>query len=49
MDWQGMWSGFLQGLANFAGDLVLAALIFLGGWLLARLAARLTLLSSYTA
>ena len=42
MDWQGMWSGFLQGLANFAGDLVLAALIFLGGWLLARLAARLT-------
>ena len=42
MDWQGIWSGFLQGLANFAGDLVLAALIFLGGWLLARLAARLT-------
>ena len=42
MDCQGMWSGFLQGLANFAGDLVLAALIFLGGWLLARLAARLT-------
>ena len=42
MDWQGIWSGFLQGRATFAGALVLAARIFLGGWLLARLAARLT-------
>ncbi|MGI6256304.1 MAG: mechanosensitive ion channel family protein [Acutalibacter sp.] len=37
-----MWKGFLDGLAGFAGDLIVAVVIFLGGWLLARVAARLT-------
>ena len=43
MNWQTIWNSFLHGLAGFAGDLALAALIFL--WrmaFLARLAARLT-------
>ena len=42
MDWQAIWSNFLHGLADFAGNVVLAAVIFFGGWFLARLAARLT-------
>ena len=42
MDWQVIWSNFLHGLADFAGNVVLAAVIFFGGWFLARLAARLT-------
>ena len=42
MNWQTIWNSFLHGLAGFAGDLALAALIFFGGWFLARLAARLT-------
>ena len=42
MDWQTVWENLLRGLASFFGDLVLAALIFIVGWFLARLAARLT-------
>ena len=42
MDWQAMWNSFLDGLMAFAVDLVMAALIFFGGWLLARVAAKLT-------
>ena len=42
MDWQTVWENLLKGLASFFGDLVLAALIFIVGWFLARLAARLT-------
>jgi small conductance mechanosensitive channel len=42
MDWQTVWSNFLHGLAGFFINLVLAALIFFGGWFLARLAAKLT-------
>lgn len=42
MDWQAIWDSFLRGLANFFGDLVLAALIFLAGWFLAKLAAKVT-------
>lgn len=41
-DWQIIWSKFTQGLASFAGDFLTAALIFFGGWFLARMAARLT-------
>ena len=42
MDWQRVWENLLRGLARFFGDFVLAALIFIVGWFLARLAARLT-------
>lgn len=42
MDMRELWNTLLRGLAGFAGDLALAALIFFGGWFLARLAARLT-------
>mgnify|MGYP005806122639 FL=1 len=42
MDWQTLGNNLLHGLTSFAGDLILAALIFFGGWFLARLAARLT-------
>ena len=42
MDWQTVWSNFAQELAGFFGNLVFAVLIFLGGWFLARLAAKLT-------
>ena len=42
LNWQGIWTGFLEGVTGFAGDLVAAVVIFLGGWLLARVAARLT-------
>lgn len=42
MDWETVWNSFLHGVTGFLGDLVLAVLIFFGGWFLARLAARLT-------
>ena len=42
VDWQTMWANFLQGLTAFAVDFILAAIIFFGGWLLAKLAAKLT-------
>ena len=42
MDWQNFWDSLMGGLLRFAQDAALAALIFLGGWLLARLASRVT-------
>ena len=42
MDWQNFWDSLMGGLLHFAQDAALAALIFLGGWLLARLASRVT-------
>ena len=39
VDWQTMWANFLQGLTAFVVDFILAAIIFFGGWLLAKLAA----------
>ncbi|WP_369297552.1 mechanosensitive ion channel family protein [uncultured Neglectibacter sp.] len=40
--WENFWESVLRWLQGFAGNILLAAVIFFAGWLLARLASRLT-------